>query len=48
MVPDEPDVDHPASPWQTVALFAVTGVIFLLAVYGGIDLAIRITGWLAG
>ena len=46
MVPDYPEApDYPASPWQTVALFAISGLVFLLAVWGGIDLAMRATGW---
>lgn len=47
MVPDRPEApDYPASPWQTVALFFVSGLIALLAVWGGIDLAIRASAWL--
>lgn len=46
MVPDEPP--YPASPWQTVGLLALSAIVFGLAVYGGIDLAIRITVWFAG
>ena len=43
MVPDDPP--YPASPWQTVGLFALSAIVFFLAVWGGIDLAITATGW---
>ena len=46
MVPDSPEAsDYPASPWQTVLLFTTCGVVFFLAVWGGIDLMWRATGW---
>ena len=49
MVPERPDAsDYPAAWWQTLLLFTICGLVFFLAAWGGIDIAITATSWLDG
>lgn len=49
MIPDAPEApDYPASPWQTVGLVAISIVALICGLWGGIDIGMRITGWLTG